>query len=211
MPVEFEIKLRIPEARLTEKLMNDPRVLETQKEEFRAVRMESFYYDTPTHELNGLKWALRIRRENGVSVATLKTNDAPVQVEGMFSRLEWQCPAETLEEAIPKLMEQGAPDRLAEIAARSAFVERCLVSFVRQAALLEFAGGTMAEMAIDSGVIEAEGKSETFLELELELLVGDPAPLTAIAAQWEEQYGLTNEHASKYERALRLIRSRTGR
>jgi inorganic triphosphatase YgiF len=63
-------------------------------------------------------------------------------------------------------------------------------------------------MAIDKGTIFAAGKSTPLYELELELLFGAPEALAPLSDLFTQKYKLEREILSKYETALRLIRSR---
>jgi inorganic triphosphatase YgiF len=206
---EIESKQRIPDARAMERLLNDPELRLMLQEEPVGLPMTSFYYDTPALALSQRRWALRLRREGGAGVAALKTprDGAPA---GLTARGEWQCPAETIGEAIPALLRLGAPAELDEITRAQPLIERCRIVFTRLAGTLDLPGGAVAELAADEGVLYAGDKQEAFRELELELKLGDPAEVTALAARLAAAYGLTPERASKYERALRLVRSRRG-
>ena len=70
-----------------------------------VIEMETAYYDTPTGAMSARRYTLRRRMENGVSVCTLKTPAGN-------ARGEWETECDTIESAIPKLMEMGAPGDL---------------------------------------------------------------------------------------------------
>jgi inorganic triphosphatase YgiF len=209
MALELEIKLRLPDAATAERFCADPKVVGYMLEPFAETQMESVYYDTPTHALSKRKIALRLRREDGVSIAACKiTRSAETPPEaGLYVRDEWQCEADSIEQAVPLLAELGAAE-LPELIAGEGLRERCVIRFVRRAAVLRLPDRLTCEFAVDRGVIEAGGKTEELLEAELEVLYGEPVHAEALAAEWTEKYGLSYEHASKYERGLRLIRSR---
>ena len=208
MAIETEIKLRIGDTLLPEKLCGDPRVQEYLRAPFRPIQMNSIYYDTADGEVSRRRWALRLRSEDGVNVATMKTGGTRSQDGSLFSRNEWQTEAPSFQEAIPQLIKLGAPEELREIVARSPLEERCRVSFVRHSSVLWLPDGVRVDMCVDLGEIQADGKTEPISELELELLFGPIEPVLELARYLTETYGLQNEHVSKYERALRLIRSR---
>ncbi len=204
MPLELESKLRIPSQHVMEQVMVDPYIADFAQEAFSAIDMEASYYDTPTHDLHARSWALRLRRENGLSVATLKTpiSGGPA---GLFLREEWFTPADTLEEAIDRLLAQGGPEELR--AWSPLLTERCRLTYRRHRTVLSLSD-TMIEVDFDSGQMEADTKTELFFEVECELLFGDSAPLLVLLNDWIKRYNLTADLTSKYERALRLIRSR---
>lgn len=203
MPIEVEIKLRLPDKRAAERVLDDSRVRACRMAPFSDTQMKALYFDTPEGALSARKWSLRLRRENGVSVAVCKTMGT--QESGFFSRSEWQAPAETLEEAIPLLISEGAPPELAEF---TGYLPRCEMDFVRTSAHLRLPGGSIVELAVDCGFLRAGDKTEPLFELELELITGTPESMVELSGFLEEKYGLLRELSSKYARALRLIRSR---
>lgn len=203
MPIEVEIKLRLPDGRIARKIMDDEKISDCRMTPFTVIEMRSAYYDTPAGELSARKWALRVRLENGVPVAAFKTDGK--QDAGFFTRGEWQVPAASLEEAIPALVSAGAPRELSLL---GPFEQVCCVEFTRNAAHLRLEDGSVAELAVDIGRLIADEKSAPLCELELELLAGQPDAMTAMAGWLESRYDLTREVSSKYDRALRLVRSR---
>ena len=208
MPTEIELKFRIPDEYTIQKLTSDLLVRSYILDDFSDMPMDAFYYDLSNKALSKRKWTFRMRREGENSVATLKTAAISQTVGGLFSRDEWQCPAETLEEGLSGLLAVGAPAELAEFVKDSEFVKLCRISFNRHRAVLCVRDDTRIEMAIDSGRVEAGGKSEALLELELELLFGDVSAVLELGNYLAAQYNLQKEMISKYERALRLIRRR---
>lgn len=207
MPTEIEMKLHIPDDGTAEKIMNDPMVTESLSTTVRQTPMYSIYYDTADGALSDRRWSLRLRKEGDVFVASLKTNS--IDYTGyLFSRNEWQCICPTIEKGIPLLIEQGAPPELASLVANAPIEERCRIEFLRTSGILKLPEGTLVELDIDKGTIRADGKEATLYELELELLFGDPEALEPISNLFRQKYKLDREILSKYERALRLIRSR---
>lgn len=207
MALEIESKHRIPDLRTSERILADATIRAYLQEAFMDKEMASSYYDTPAHELNRLRWALRLRREGDKSVAALKRSRENSPNE-LTARDEWQYAAENIQSAIGPLVRMGAPAKLLDIAARGELEERCRIVFTRTSGVLELPEGAIVEMSVDNGNILAEDRQEPFIELELELLYGGCEELVAFAARLSEEYGLVVEHASKYERALRLLRSR---
>ncbi len=210
MALEVESKQRIPDLRTAERLMAAPIIQSCLQEDWQTKRMASSYYDTPTHALNQRRWALRLRQEGETTVAALKMSRQD-GVAGLAARDEWQCPAGDIRSAIPRLVRMGAPADLLTLTQDSELVERCRIEFLRTTGILELPGGTIVEMDVDNGHILIEDRQEAFIELEMEVLFGDPAEVADLARRLAEEYGLVTEHAGKYERALRLLRSRAGK
>ena len=204
MPTEIEIKLRLPGEWAVTPILEDERVAACMMREFAETDMDSVYYDTEKGELSERQWSLRLRRENGVSVASCKT--AGTRDGAMFSRGEWQVYAEDWETALPLLVAEGAPGTLLSLDGPP--LPRCSVRFTRTAAPLRLPDGSAAELALDRGLLSAGEKREDLLELELELLTGDPGGMSELAAYLEEKHALFKEYNSKYARALRLLRTR---
>ena len=207
MALETEIKTKIPDTIMPEKLCSDPRVLSYLKVPFHDIKMESHYFDTPDSACSARHWALRLRSEDGTNIATLKTAGTR-SPNGLFSRGEWQTPADDFVSAVPQLIHLGAPAELEEIVKNQPLEEKCCVLFTRRSSVLELDSETRVDMCIDQGEILAEGKSESIYELELELLFGSLDKMIEFSSYLTETYGLQEEMISKYERALRLIRKR---
>jgi inorganic triphosphatase YgiF len=204
MPSEIEIKLRLPGEWSAQPILEDSRVADCLMREFSETEMESVYYDTDKGFLSERQWSLRLRRENGVSVAACKT--AGTREGAMFTRSEWQVYAPGIDAALPLLVDEGAPGELLQLT--GLLLPRCSSRFTRTAAPLRLPDGSTAELALDRGELLAGDKREELLELELELLTGESAGMLELAAYLESRYALSKEYNSKYGRALRLIRSR---
>jgi inorganic triphosphatase YgiF len=185
---EFELKFR-----------TTPEVLDCIRAEygpFSPIDMETLYYDTPEGHMRRLRWTLRRRYENGVSVCTVKT---PASGGG---RGEWEVRCPDIRDAIPKLVDLGAPKELLLLAG-TPLQEVCAARFTRMAAALEIPGAT-AELALDRGVLLGGGQELSFAEVEVELKAGSEAAVTAFADDLARRFRLEPEPKSKQQRALAL-------
>lgn len=95
MAKEQEVKLAAADASVLRAVLRDPRL---------AGRVEVFQMDTTYYDLGDYykeqHWVLRLRRENGVPIVTMKTpGDDPSY------RNEWECKADNPKLAVPKLIE----------------------------------------------------------------------------------------------------------
>ena len=160
------------------------------------ISMETTYFDTPDGALSAHRMTLRLRKENGITVCTLKT---PLP-DG--SRGEWECPAETIDDGIRALIALGAPKLLAGLTIQGAS-PHCGAKFTRFAAQVNTADG-MAELALDSGILLGGGKELPLCEVEVELKSGSEAAAVALAQAIATQYSLSEEPKSKFRRALNL-------
>lgn len=189
MAVEYELKYRAT-----------PEVLERIQADFpgnyTVTEMTTTYFDTPGGDLAKLFWTLRHRREGEVHICTLKT---PAGIDGR-SEYEWNC--EDIQEAIPHLCRLSGSSALAQLAERG-LVETCGARFTRTARKL-IAGSTMAELALDCGVLTNGDREEPFAEVEVELKQGFREEADVMGFLLREAYELTPENKSKFLRAKEL-------
>lgn len=159
--------------------------------------MQTSYYDTPTGSLSALRYTLRRRLENGVSVCTLK---APAG----DARGEWEVHCEDIGDAIPMLMAAGAPAQLEELT-REGLNPICSARFTRTAITVTLENGVV-EVALDAGFLAGGKQKLPLCEVEVELKEGTPALCDRFARELAARYALTPEPASKFARALKLYR-----
>ena len=164
--------------------------------DFRTIRMETTYFDTPGGALSARHVTLRLRKENESCVCTMKT---PLP-DG--SRGEWECRANDIRGGLEALRSLGAPSDLCDVAS-SGVVAVCGAKFTRLAADLPTADG-MAELAIDSGILLGGGKKMPLCEVEIEHKSGSDRSTMELAAVIAARFGLVPEKKSKFRRALDL-------
>ena len=189
MAVEYELKYRAT-----------PEILEKVQTDFpgdyTVTEMTTTYYDTPDNDLAKLYWTLRHRQEGDTHICTLKT---PAGIDGR-SEYEWFC--EDINEAIPHLCRMSKSNALSQLAERG-LVAKCGARFTRTARKL-IAGATMAELALDCGVLVNGEKEESFAEVEVELKYGYRQEAEVMGLLLREAYSLTAESKSKFQRAREL-------
>jgi inorganic triphosphatase YgiF len=161
------------------------------------ITMETTYFDTPGKDLRNLRWTLRRRTENGICVCALKTPG-----DG-FSHGEWEVYCNRIEDAVPMLLEKGAPKELSAFA-EAGLVAACGARFTRLAGLIH-AAGCSVELALDEGVLLGGGKELPLCEIEVELKEGSEDAAAAFAIALAQEYGLRPETRSKIARALALV------
>lgn len=203
MATEIEMKLSVPDRQTLLEVLNDPELTQYMKDDYHTRHMRSTYYDTADGVLSQRKWTLRLRDEGGNLVAAFKTANTSDDI-GFFTRNEWQCNTDSIENAIPMLIEQGAPQELATLLKDAPLREVCGAEFDRTAAYLFMDDGIRIELAGDYGMLFAGDKQEPICELELELLYGDAGSLPPLCSQLLGDYGLHEEKRSKYQRAKAL-------
>lgn len=189
MGMEYELKFQAtPEIQ--------KRIYETVEGTEVRYQMHTTYYDTPSGALSAKKFTLRRRMENELSVCTLKT---PIGGNG---RGEWEVNCQSIAQALPLLVEQGAPAELLELA-KEGLYEVCGARFTRIAKTLESQAGVL-ELALDAGVLTGGGKELPLCEVEVELKKGTQAYADTFAKCLAQKFGLQPQPLSKFRRALDL-------
>jgi len=185
---EFELKFRADERKIA--------AIRENFDDFTAISMETAYYDTPDRALGRLRWTLRRRFENGISVCTVKTPETG------GARGEWETRCGDIHAAIPTLCALGAPKELEALTA-DGIMQVCGAKFTRLAQTREVEGCTV-ELALDRGCLLGGSKELPFAEVEVELKEGSEEAAVAFAKELAARFGLIPEPASKYKRALAL-------
>lgn len=171
----------------------------------RRARLLSRYYDTPDGALRRHGLALRLRREDGRWLQTLKGGGRVTG--GLHRRFEFDRALKgphpdlaAARRALPDLPWQAWEGRLTPV-----FETR----FLRRRWRLAW-GKADIEAALDQGEVRAGGKRALLCELELELLRGDPRALFDLAAWLERFVALVPDAVSKAEKGWHLAaRQRT--
>ena len=200
MGIELEYKLAAPNPAVLEQVLFDKQVAEVRQGGYDLIHMATVYYDTQDRRLSQRRWTLRLRQENEAMVTTLKTP------AGDHSRGEWEAPAYNIYDALPLLLEQGAPEELAEVLSGQTLAPVCAAQFTRRAAKVAFAAGTVCELCGDVGTLVGGVKEEDFGELEVELKEGSAETAEAFAQELQERFDLREEPRSKFARALALAK-----
>ena len=188
MAIEIELKFAAEESAFAGLL--------AESADWTRYEMATTYYDTPDARLGKLRWTLRRRFENGVSVCTIKT---PLAGGG---RNEFEVECGDILEAIPRLIAMGAPEDLRAYTAQG-IEEVCAARFTRMAGRIILPGAE-AELALDKGELLGGGKTLPFVEVEVELKSGDLQAVTNYADALAARFDLRPEPRSKYKRALML-------
>ena len=166
--------------------------------DFHSITMETHYFDTPDRKLGKLRWTLRRRLENGVSICGLKTPGKDL------IRGEWETESPSMEEGLKALCRLNVPEGFGDLVS-GGVEEVCGARFVRLAKLVTTSDGT-AEIALDQGVFLGKGREQPFSELEIELKSGSRQAVEALGEEISRKYHLQELLISKFERALALSR-----
>ena len=190
MATEYEYKYKVHQGDFGS-------ILATFPQPTREIQMETVYYDTPSGSLSAKHFTLRRRLENGKSVCTLKTPAGD-------ARNEWETEEAFIENAIPRLIELGAPEELQELAEEGLYAI-CGARFTRFAKDIPITEG-MVELALDYGYVFAGDKKETISELEIELKSGNKRSFELFVWSVAGEFLLEEEPKSKFARALKLYK-----
>ena len=187
---EFELKFAATPAALE--------AVQAQFGGFSSIAMETAYFDTPDGALSAKRMTLRLRKENGTAVCTLKTP------AGAFGRGEWEVLCDDIQAAVPLLLQGGCPEELEALTA-AGISPVCGARFTRLARMVDLPGGRV-ELALDQGVLTGGGRESPFCELEVEHKEGPEAATEAFARQLAARFRLQPEEKSKFRRAMDLKR-----
>ncbi|MDP1674824.1 MAG: CHAD domain-containing protein [Burkholderiales bacterium] len=198
---EVELKLRFPPSQLCEVLAL-PGLSGAQRGSTR--RLTATYYDTPALDLWQRRIALRVRREGGRWVQTVKGGGSAVA--GLHSRLEIDT---LLTGALPEL--SHLPRHPVTRILRSRKVAKSLepvfhTEVTRSLRLLEPAPGVRVEASIDRGTLRSGRRRRQLCEIELELKSGPASALFDLARQLASRIPVALEHRSKAQRGYVLYR-----
>jgi adenylate cyclase len=196
MATEIELKLALPEA-AQRRFLRHPLLKQTTDK--RSLRIVSVYYDTPDLALNRNGIALRLRRQNGAWLQTVKC--AGAQGGGLVARPEWET-AYTGHFDFAAVDDPAVRKRLERPKLLTALIPVFETNFRR----ITWAMGGV-QLMLDRGWIASAGRHEAISELELELAGGDLTELFSLAETLAERQALTPALRSKAERGYRLFQS----
>lgn len=200
MATELEIKYAVDGLQRMDRIFCDPMICDRLTQRYHYMQMETTYFDTEDGQLAREHCTLRLRKENGRSIVTVKTPGGRD-----YARQEWEYACEEIEAALEALVEKGAPAYLAEVFAQTPPLPQCGAKFVRITAVLQLSEQTSCEVCGDMGDLYAAGNTAPLCELEFELKEGSAEEMLAFAKQVAEAYGLPEEKKSKHARARELM------
>ncbi len=206
-PQEVELKLSLPSAANPAELANrlgELPLLAGRK----ATRqlLHNIYFDTTDQHLRQQRAALRLRRigsaDNPQWVQTFKTS---ASVESALSRRgEWESTVLSAELSLQAL--QGTPwtDMDPGGCLFDGLVPCFVTDFERTSWLLSRPDGSVVELALDIGHIEANGRQAPICEIELELKSGQAGALFEVSHHIAITLAVLPANQSKAERGFLL-------
>lgn len=165
------------------------------------ITMAAHYFDTKERQLNKNKIAYRIRKENETLVATLKAGGS--STGGLHKRLEANVLVESSLPDLSVFSDVKEVKPVVDFLQAVPLYEIVVTDFVREAVLVDYKKSSI-EIAMDKGLIRANGKSERIAEVELELKDGSEEDLALLGTELCNRFPLQPESRSKYYRGLLL-------
>ncbi len=201
--MEIELKLFVAPGDLA-RIDRHPAVRAVRRRGVRRQHLETVYYDTPDAALARAGVALRLRHDGNRWVQTLKGGGRAAAGLHARDEIEWEIAGGALDVAL--FDETPYAALFAKPAVRGRLQPVFATAFERTTRMLAFPDGTVAELALDRGVIRAGGAQAPISEVEIELKGGDAARLFVLARALARDVPLRLGHASKAERARALGR-----
>jgi inorganic triphosphatase YgiF len=197
----------MPETELKILVQGSPEALRSRLRKLKAAgvsrtrTLRSIYFDTPDHALRKADIALRLRRDGRRWIQTVKTGRMGGSGFSRVGEVEVDAPG-------GRLNVDAIPDSVVRVEVLGVLGEAtpqpvCETVITRTTRSVTF-GATTAEIAIDRGAISAGGRSAEIVELEIELLDGDPQGLFEIAKMLFPEGGLRFSRMSKSARGYLL-------
>lgn len=205
-PQEIELKLALPGFDVSQQAQHLAQISVLARRKATQLHLHNVYYDTPDQVLRQARVALRIRRVGGAAKPQwLQTLKIGGQGDSALSqRGEWEVPVPNATLDLNALQatpwQQIDPDGSVFQALTPTFS----TVFNRTLWVIRHKDGSVVEVALDLGQIEANQTQAPICELELELRTGSPPALFEIAQQIAKTTALLPATASKAERGYLL-------
>lgn len=151
------------------------------------------YYDTADQALSQAGFGLRVRRSGKVRTQTLKS---AAGADGGRDEWEWLV---TGDKPVAALLADTPAPADADTVLEPQFTVRS-----KRTIYMVEEGGAWIELVIDDAEVSADGRSEAFLELELELKSGPAEALFVLARRLSAVAPLRTSFVTKAERGYRL-------
>lgn len=208
--MEIEHKFRVDDEgvfpALRELRMAGPYTLHPEPE---PERQHNIYLDTPDGRVKAQRHGLRIREiHDGRRIVTLK--GPAVSDGGRFTRDEWEVAIGDDDTPMSWPQSEARDNTLALIGDQP--LERLLtIDTTRYHVIASDDGRQVAELSLDEGTIRAGGQTETFRELEIEMLAeGTSDDLDALCRFLQERFVLVPDERTKLGRGLALLERQNG-
>jgi inorganic triphosphatase YgiF len=168
-----------------------------------SLTLNSSYFDTPDARLWRKHLTLRLRRENGQWIQTLKGGGSVLA--GLHQRNEWEFPVAGRCLDLEVCKDVPGATQLTRNKIRSALAPQVVTQFRRSRCDLQLGTECMVELGLDRGYVAAGERRQSICEIELELKSGQPDRLFALALDLLREIPFRLEMNSKAERGFALL------
>ncbi|MEL1134301.1 CYTH domain-containing protein [Desulfitobacterium sp. THU1] len=201
---EIELKLKLHDPQLVESILKDSLIIKLSRG-FRPLVKENIttYYDTFDYRLLDNQVCYRIRNSAGEYTATIKGYGS--SREGLSIRSEWNRKLSDNKPSLEPFIDLDIGQELERNIGKGDLLPIFTTRFKRTSLDLICEDGSVIELALDLGEIEADAKKEPISELELELKSGHMENVLELGNVLTQKYSLTPEDQSKYYRGLILV------
>jgi triphosphatase len=208
---EVELKLALDPRALkgagaSTRLARHPAIAQAKSGRAHKTRLVSTYYDTPDLRLARHGIVLRLRRDGGRWLQTVKGPPLPGTSAGLHSRSEYERRLTHPSFDAAHLATTPWHRALSKALRKNLLVAQFTTDFVRHAIPLTLANGTRAQLALDDGVIRAGRRAARIAEIEIEMVAGDALPLFRLAQSLAADLPVTIGSTNKAERGFALAR-----
>ena len=173
----------------------------------RRKKLRSVYFDTPEHDLHAAGISLRLRRQNG---GWLQTVRADQHVDGGVSNpVELEALLEREEPDLGKIADKKIK-RVVQKAAKGTTLKPVFETIVQRTTRTIKAQASEIELAVNDGEVRAGDEARELHEGELELKAGDAEELLLAAEKLLAGHELKLSTRSKAGRGYRLALQKKG-
>ena len=203
MGSEIEIKLELKNEDVLVDILEDEKI-KAELGNFSIVSMNASYFDTSDLDLLSHNYVIRIRKENGVKVCTLKKRKEELE-SGVLVREEWNKEINSNDYSLDYFPEVAG--ELKAIVGSKELREIIETDFIRRKLDVRY-HDSLLELDVDYGKIIAGNKEIPIHEVEVELKEGTEKDILDFIEEYLKGYDLKVVTYSKFSRGLELFQKK---
>ena len=203
---ELELKVELSKSDM-ERLAGDLPGADVEAGPASTQKIKTVYFDTPEHNLHAAGMSLRLRRQNGHWLQTLKAEQHAA--DGVSNPIELEAPVDAEEPDVSRIADKKLK-RAVQQAVKGTTLHPVFETIVKRTTRTLKARESEIELAVDDGEVRAGEASQELREAELELKSGTAEGLLLAAETLLSGHELRLSRRSKAERGYRLAQGKTG-
>jgi inorganic triphosphatase YgiF len=204
---ELELKVELSKSDM-ERLAGDLPGADVEAGPASTQKIKTVYFDTPEHNLHAAGMSLRLRRQNGHWLQTLKAEQQVA--DGVSNPIELEAPVDAEEPDVSRIADKKLK-RAVQQAVKGTTLHPVFETIVKRTTRTLKARESEIELAVDDGEVRAGEASQELREAELELKSGTAEGLLLAAETLLSGHELRlSRRSSKAERGYRLAQGKTG-